>query len=454
MSVVHRQGSRGRLYAPQSHASWRKTFSLKNKNPQASAGHPSISASSCVHLSHSENMSPSTSVASYRRGQESVKTTTSSSGISPLKKEGHVNSVTQIREDAKKGTAVSKHEEGKVGSSSTLAQYEMLQTQIQKSQQRPESMGVVLPEKKSVDSSDVPSLVKVNTIASLQNKPSLISRTHTDTKLTITTTTSDVHTTGNTAPPLGALPRISKHPSGHLTSHSIHRQVSAPLSKKSKFIWVKSQNVGAVEPNQASCIPSSTVKAATASPTTFSKAGAASGSSHVFTVNKKTPAKKPLRKPSLVTAALKSSKYKWVSSSVGGQTKISRKSLSPKPLTSPQRALEKGEATKKVRAVSTPSAKIRKEVTDSWATSSLSNRYRWKAGGQSTVPAVTTGAIVSRRRSAFHWTSEKSNRGVRGGFGGPSFITHRTSLTLPSSSSPTVFKIRSRMKIIRKTANR
>lgn len=448
MSVVHHQGSRGRLYAPQSHASWRKKFSLKNKNPPSSAGHPSMSASSCVIPSHSENMSPSTSMASYHRGQESVKTTTSSLGVSPHKKEGHVSSVTQIREEVKKGTAVSKHEEGKVGSGSTLAQCEMLQTQIQKSQLRPESVGAVLPEKKSIESSDVPSLVKVSTIASLQNKPSLVSRTHCETKSMITTTTSDVHTMA----PLGALPRISKHPFGHLTSYSINRQDSATLSKKSKFIWVKSQNVGAVEPKQASCVPSSAVKGVTASPMSFSKAGAASGSSHVSTVNKRAPAKKPLRRPSSVSANLKSSKYKWVSSTVGGQTKISRKSVLPKHLTFPQRSQEKGEATKKVRAVSTPSTKIRKEVTDSWATSSSSNRYRWKAGGQSPAQAVTTGATVSRRRSAFHWISDKSNRGVRGGLGGPSFISNRT-LTLPSSSH-TVFKIRSRMKIIRKTANR
>lgn len=356
---------------------------------------------------------------------------------------------------------MSEREDEKGGSSSTgtSVRHETLHRRTQGSQQRTESRHVVLPEKEASVSSEVPSPVKANTSASLrsspqlQNKLSLTSKTSPETKQTINTTISAVLTAGHTVPPLAALPKVSKQPSVNPTSYASNRQVSTSFLKKSKFTWVKSQNVGGVEPKQASCISPPTVKAVTASPTSVSKAGTASGSPPVSTVSKRTPAKKFPRKLSPVAVAPKTSKYKWVSSSAGAQAKISRKSLSPKAPTLPQRALEKGEATKKVRAASAPSTKIKKEIAGSSATSSLSSRYRWKAGGPSTSAAVTAGATVARRRSAFHWTSEKSNTGFRGGLVGSMSLTQRTSLA-PSSSSPGAFKLRSRMKIIRKSANR
>lgn len=406
---------------------------------------------------------------SHSRGEESVKTAALSSGISLQRREGHVNSVTQIRGVAaekqkmgalrKTGAAVLEPEDGKGGSSSTgtSLRHETSLSQTQESQHRAESRCLVLPEKKASGSSEVPSPIKA--LASLrsspqvQNKPSLTSKTSTDTKGTIYMTTSPALTTGSTVPPLAALPKVSKQPSCNPTSRTSYYQVRTSFLKKSKFTWVKSQNEGGVEPKQASCISSPTVKAVSASPTSVSKNEAASGSSHASAVSKRTPAKKFPRKLSPVTVAPKTSKYKWVSSSAGVQAKISRKSQSPKASTFPHRALEKGEATKKFRASSAPSAKIKKEIVGSSATSSLSSCYRWKAGGQSASAAVTAGATVARRRSAFHWTSEKSNKGVRGGLVVPPSVTQRTSLT-PSSFSPGAFKLRSTMKIIRKTAHR
>ncbi|XP_041791538.1 zinc finger CCCH domain-containing protein 3 isoform X2 [Chelmon rostratus] len=446
-SVIHPHSSRGRPYAPHTHGSWRKTYSLRNKNPQPSAGHPPASPSSSVHQSSSHSTFHSTSLPGHSRGEESVrvKTATLSSGISQQKREGQTN-ITGVRGVAteekntdalrKTGAAVSQRGDGTGGSSSTgtSMQHETPHRQNQEFQQMAQRRHGDLPEKKVSGSSEVPSSVKANTSTSLQGsshaqtKPSPTSKTSTEGKRAIDTTTAAILPTGN-------------------TSHTSQGQNSTPFLKKSKFTWVKSQNVGGAEPKQASSSP--TGKAATVAPTSISKV--ASGSSPLFPVTKRNPAKKLPRKLSLVTVAPKTSKYKWVSSSAGAQAKLSRKSLSPKALTPSQRALEKGEATKKLRAVSAPSAKIKKGIAGASTNSSLGSRYRWKAGGQSTSAAVAGGAAVARRRSAFHWTSEKSNKGVKGGLVGSPSVTHHTSL-MPSSS-PGGFKLRSTMKIIRKSAS-
>ncbi|XP_040897044.1 zinc finger CCCH domain-containing protein 3 [Toxotes jaculatrix] len=446
-TVVHPHSSRGTLYAPHTHESWRKTYSLRNKNPQSSFGHHSASASSSsVDQSSSQPVSHSISLPSHSRGEESVRTKTAalSSGTAQQKKEGHVSRITGIREGTAKGPstdvlhkrgegpAVSQHQDGKGGSISTGTGF----------QQKADSRYVVLPRKIDSGSSEVPSSVKTKTSASLQStskvqiKPSLTSKTS-----TVTKQTPAIPTTGNATLHLSALSKEAKQPS--LQSQSSQAQVNQSFLKKSKFTWVKSQSVGGVESRQGSSISLQTAKTVTVAPTSVSKAEVASGSSPSFTISKRTPAKKLPRKLSPVTVAPKTSKYKWVSSSAGAQAKMSRKPLSPKTLSLAQRALEKGETTKKLRSPSTPSAKIKKA-----ASSSLSSRYRWKAGGQNTTGVATAGVAVARRRSAFHWTSEKSNKGVKGVVS-PS-LPQRVSFP---SSSPAGYKLRSRMKIIRKSAN-
>ncbi|XP_073333042.1 zinc finger CCCH domain-containing protein 3 [Pagrus major] len=453
-SVIHPHSSRGRLYAPQSHAGWRKTYSLRNKNSQSSAGHPSASTAYSVH----QPSSHSTSLPSHNRGEGSdcVKTATLSSGISQQKREGLIKSITGIKGETTDALRKTGAADGKGGSSSTgiSLQHETPQRQTQELQQRAESRRVVLLEKKVSGSSEVLSSVKTSTSSSLnsslqeQIKPSLPSKTSTESQETIKTTTPASLTTSITLPPLAAASKVSKQPSTNPTSHTSQGQIGSSFMKKSKFTWIKSQNVGGEEPKQAGSISSPTGKAVTASPTSVSKAGVASGSSPLLTVSKRTPAKKLPRKLSPVTVAPRTSKYKWVSSSSGAQAKTSRKSLSPKAMTLSQRAQEKGEAIKKVRTASNPSANIK--ILSS-TNSTLSSRYRWKAGGQSTSPAATGEAAVGRRRSAFHWTSEKSNKGVRGVLVSSPSGTQRFALT--PSSSPGGFKLRSRMKIIRKSAN-
>ncbi len=348
---------------------------------------------------------------------------------------------------------------GKGGPSSTgtSMQHEALQRQTQ-GNQKAESRNVALPEKKVSHSSEEPSSAKVSTSTTLessagvQTKPSPTIKTSTESKQTVNATTPVFLKTVKTVPPLSALSRASKRPSVKTPPYASKSQVSTSFLKKSKFTWVKSQNVEGVEPKQASSTSSPTQKAVNCPPLSGSKAEVASGSSPLFSVSRRTPAKKLPRRLSPVTVVPKTSKYKWVSSSAGAQTKTSRKLSSPKALTLSQRGLEKGAATKKLRVVSAPSAKIKKAIAPSSVSSSPSSRYRWKAGGQSTSAAVTGGSTVARHKSAFHWTSAKSNKVVKGGLVGSPSATPQTSI-MPSSS-PGGFKLRSRMKIIRKSASR
>ncbi|KAM7409352.1 hypothetical protein PAMA_001026 [Pampus argenteus] len=419
---------RGETYAPQSRGSWRKAYSLKNNNPEPSVGQPFTLSSSSQGLSHS------TALPSNSRGEDvdGTKAATLSPGITQQKKEGHMSSVTGIKEFAteEKGvhtfrkTAVSQHESGQKGSSST---------------------GKCV-EKKASSSSEAAS-VKANTSTSLQNsfqqsiKPSLTSKTSTEVKHAVTA--------GPTTAQHAALSKVSKQSRINLPiSQTSQAQVGAPFLKKSKFTWVKNQSTGGGEPRQDGSVSSTTGKVVTVASKSDSKGEIPCRGSPSPALSKRTPAKKLPRKLSPVIAAPKTSKYKWISA--GAQAKTSRKPLSPKALTVAQRALEKGEVTKKLKPGSATPAKLKKGTVGSSTSPSPSSRYRWKAGGQRTTAAVAGGAAVARRRSAFHWTSEKSNKGVRGGLVVSPTLPQRASFP---SSSPGGFKLRSRMKIIRRSTS-
>ncbi|XP_058494801.1 zinc finger CCCH domain-containing protein 3 isoform X1 [Solea solea] len=195
--------------------------------------------------------------------------------------------------------------------------------------------------------------------------------------------------TGTTELPPSPLSKGAKQAPLATASLTSKAPATKSFEKKSKFTWVKSQNDGVLESKPGTSISPSVEQTVSVSPTSAPKAASASGSSS--TIAKKTPAKKLPRKLSPAAAASKTSKYKWVSSSsTGAQAKTSQKS--PETLLLLQRAHDTGEATKRLRG-------------------------------------------------------DRSHRGVRGGL----FVS--PSRASPPSSSPGGFKLRSRMKIIRKSAN-
>lgn len=236
---------------------------------------------------------------------------------------------------------------------------------------------------------------------------------------------ADLTTAAVPAPP-AALATLSKQPSSNPPTHR-DPQTSKPSSTSSKFVWVKTQNA------EGAALPKSSRSAPPAAKTVNNVPPSAPGaeSAAVHQVGKKTAAKKPPQKTPPDRLPAKTSKYKWVSSAAS-QANVSRKPLLPKGLPPPQKALETGGVSKKVKAAPASPGPAKKEA----AASSGSSRYSWKAA------AAPAGGAAARRRSSFHWTPDKRNRGARGGSSLP-----------PPSASPGAFKLRSRMKIIRRSVN-
>ncbi|KAM9848415.1 uncharacterized protein zc3h3 isoform 1-T1 [Aulostomus maculatus] len=457
---VHPHSFRGGLYAPHSRGTWRKTYSLSNKNPQSSGSLPLMSTSSSVHQTSSQGSSDSTALASHLAAEEggAPRTSALSSGIAQ-EKTGHISSVSGIRSVASETTAihtrememaVSWHENDPQTSSSTGIQHERRQQQWAEGQQGAPSGKKVSSEGVSTIRANI--LTMAPPISQLQIKPFLTSKTSTEAKQTIPRTSS-ANTAAFTASSHPTPSEESQQPSVNpATSHTSHTRDRAPFMKKSKFTWVKSQSIGGVEPRQRSPMSSPLGKVTTVCPTSGPKGDPLSRSSPSLAGSKRSPAKKVPRKLSPVIAAPKTSKYRWVSSSAGAQAKTSRKPSSPKALILAQKSLEKAEVTKRLKPGFTPSGKFKKGIAGSSTSSSPGSRYSWKAGGQRTSAAVAGGAAAVRRRSAFHWTSDKSNKGLKAGPGvSPTSPTVLQRASFPSSS-PGGFKLRSRMKIIRKSA--
>ncbi|XP_029003149.1 zinc finger CCCH domain-containing protein 3 isoform X2 [Betta splendens] len=438
----HSRSIRRSSYAP---GSWRKTYSLRNKSSQSSDIHPSASTSS-VHQLGSQHLSHGISVSNHSREEESDHNQTATQ----QSQKGQMSRITGISEGALKktstysqckkceGTAVTQHEGGKACSNPVGKR------QHEQCDQTTES-GLFDPTGKQIcvfseahPSVNVKASTSLQSSSRLQIKPILNQKVRAESNQI---TTQTIHMTGKTGPHPGVT-TVAKQPSLNPSPQKRTIQVGESFIKKSKFTWVKHQNIKAAEPRQGSSISSSTGKALAVLPVSLSTPGV-TGSSHSCSISKKTPAKRLPRKINPVTVVPKTSKYRWVSSSALTQSKTPRKTISPKTLTPAQRALGKPEATVKLRLSSTPSKMKRGTST------SPGSRYRWKAGGQVTSVPMT-GSSVARRRSAFHWTSEKSNMGVKGVLVTPSLLPQHASLPL---SYPGGFKLRSRMKIIRRSAS-
>lgn len=393
-----------RLDAPHSCASWRKTYSLKNKNPRPSIGPTSVVSSS--------GCSAASGVVSARgRGatHPGRKVDASSVRGANICKRNTV-ALTKPKADA----AVTEPAQGKgaAGASVASSQNHLLLLGAGKCH--------LEVEEKQKDVSPV----AASSISSrlLQAKPSTICKTNQEAATPSTST--------SVATPLSApLVKPSKQPSSNQ-----RRNVGATFPRTSQFTWVKRrQGVGGVEEKP----PSPSLVSATAA-STLSSAAAAT------TPGRKTPGRKSLRRRNPAVAAHKTSKYKWVSSSA----RLSRKWASPKSATSPS---ERAELLRKAKATSAASLKLRKDTATSRAPPSVSSRYSWQAAGQSGQQGAAAGGAAASRRRSTVW--------LRGGHAASSSSALRSSHLISSSSpstfsSPGAFKLRSKMKIIRRSASR
>nr|XP_057929391.1 zinc finger CCCH domain-containing protein 3 [Doryrhamphus excisus] len=389
-SVAHPHNSRRSPYTGQSHGSWRKTYSLKNKNPLSVASTSSSGLSSTI--SHSSGHSVGEASGTPKPSTASLKT------MQQKDVEGRVPGIRNVAGD-KNDTPVPQP--------LSVARCLPAERQQQKLQEPVATKVKASPASNSPSKGDT-----VIRVPRLQNQTSLgkSNKTHTEYLDNKKQTLQNESSSSQVPLPSQAV--------------SQSRQVL-----KSKFRWVKNQSTGGTQPSPSSSTTGSTSASTnrTLISTLGSKAASLSGSFLSSSVVRRTPGRKLTRKSIPVFAAPRTSRYQWVRS----QAKTPRKPPSPKAPTRTQRSLEKGETPKRMKPTSFTSTKPKRKLASPG--SSLS-RYCWKAGG--------SGAgweAASHRRSSFVWTSDKNNKGAR--------------KVLPActaaQSSPSAFKLRSRMKIIR-----
>ncbi|KAM8890179.1 zinc finger CCCH domain-containing protein 3 [Synchiropus picturatus] len=320
---------RATQYAPQSRGSWRRTYSLRNKNLQTSTPSPATANAPVVSHISSANVSKVASTVS----------TGGVSGIGTVKQKTLANTST--------ATACGQKSSGRV-----------LQSEVK-------------------------------TASSLQVGPSP------------TRSAYNKPEKADSTPPRSAFStEASRKPPEVQNS-----QCSAPY--KTKFTWVKNQT----EREAPNYVTASTSNASTSNSSTHPK---------------RTTSKKLRRKLSPAAPPPKTSKYRWVASTAGPRTP--RKPVAPKSVTL------NADSAKKMKPGVALSAKPKRGPASSPGYL-LTSRFSWKAGGAQRSPAVAAG-----HRTAFSWTSERT----RAARASPTSVYR-------SVSSPGGFKLRSRMKIIRRS---
>ncbi|XP_073708652.1 uncharacterized protein zc3h3 [Garra rufa] len=223
---------------------------------------------------------------------------------------------------------------------------------------------------------------------------------------------------------------------------STQTRVASPCHKKSRFTWVKSQEMLNIKSTPKPVTPGSSPGAATVK--------------RVSSSNKKVS-----RKPNLSLGSPKTSKYTWVSSSCSSSTavkaststKTPRKPLSPKSLKVPVRTSQGGlEGLKKEKRCATTLTTLSKKPKATGASTTHASRYRWKATGQNTtVNASSSTSRITHKGTVYRWTANKNGqRGEKGSALSFNAIhMNPTTTMLP----PGAFKLRSRTKIIRRSAS-
>ncbi|XP_033854810.3 zinc finger CCCH domain-containing protein 3-like isoform X1 [Acipenser ruthenus] len=219
--------------------------------------------------------------------------------------------------------------------------------------------------------------------------------------------------------------------------------LSASPVKNSKYTWVKKPVQGLAEPSKARAGTSSTSAESTAMPVSPHHRPESGLAGSIFK-RRAVAGQKSHKGPGQSARPLKAAKtrYTWVSTTANS-AKPSRKPLSPKALEGTQKA-PKSLGLKK--SVTPPGAKPSKKASTSPKPSGTGSKYRWKA--------ATAGQAAAAAKPVFKWKSEKEN-GERGspGSGQPSSAEHSaTGASGGSSPSLSGYKLKSRMKIIRKNS--
>ncbi|KAK6492122.1 zinc finger CCCH domain-containing protein 3-like isoform X1 [Huso huso] len=217
--------------------------------------------------------------------------------------------------------------------------------------------------------------------------------------------------------------------------------LSASPVKNSKYTWVKKPEQGLAETSKARAGTSSTSAESTATPVSPHHHPTSGLAGSIFK-RRAAAGHKSHKGPGQSARPLKAAKtrYTWVSTTAHS-AKPTRKTLSPKALEGTQKGT-KSLGLKK--SVTPPGAKPSKKASASPKPSGTGSKYRWKA--------ATAGQAAAAAKPVFKWKSEQEN-GTRGspGSGKPRSAEHNaTGASRDSSPSLSGYKLKSRMKIIRK----
>lgn len=429
---------------PHSSGSWRKTYSLNNETNRtvgSHLSHPAVDHLNQPHHHINTSGAAATGNSPGTFGNNSVlfkklkaEQTTDKSTTSSLNFQNETSKERKSEASEKRTVHISSTGKNDHGCSSTNAQTDSASTSDLEMKKK-----LTLKSSSAVNNPSIPSPVKPS--APVQVKPHLSTAALSNRTVVMPTASRDC-TMASSASNLQSQASLSPT---KLKLDSTQTDVASPCDKKSRFTWVKNQEMVNIK---------STPKTVTY--------GSSPGTATVKRVSSSN--KKVSRKPNLSLGAPKTSKYTWVSSSCSSSTagkantstKTQRKPLSPKSLKAPVRTSQDGlEVSMKEKRCATTLTLSKKSKAKGASTSHAdhASRYRWKAAGQSaTANASISISMTNHKGTVYQWTGNKY--GQKGGKG--SVLSSNPTYMNPTSTplSAGAFKLRSRTKIIRRSVSR
>lgn len=452
-------------YVPHSSGSWRKTYSLNNKTNRAIGGqksHPTldhlnqpphhIATSGATATGDDVGLVGNNSVLFKKLTTEQTK---SKSATHSLSVQSETSKERKSDASVKRTVLISGTGKTDHGCSSTSEL-----TDSTSSSEPERKIKPTLKSSSAVNNPSIPSTVKLPAqlqvkphlpTAAISNRTVVLSSANKDSS--VASSTSNLQSQASLSPTKLLQSQASLSPTKlQLKPDSTQTRIASPCHKRSRFTWVKNQEMVNIK---------STPKPVNSlSPASESSPGTATVR-RVSSSNKRV-SRKPL---SLSLGDPKTSKYTWVSSScslstagkANTSTKMLRKPLSPKSLKIPVRTsqggLEGPQKEKRYGTTSTTSSKKSRAGGASTSHAGHTTRYRWKAAGQNaTANASSSTSRTTHKSTVYRWTANKNAQ--KGEKGSPvSSSSSRINPTIAPLSAG-AFKLRSQTKIIRKSVSK
>lgn len=464
-------------YVPHSSGSWRKTYSLNNKTNRAVGSHEShpaldhlnqpphrIATSEATATGEDVGLVGNNSVLFKKLTTEQTK---SKSATYSLGVQSDTSKERKSDASGKRTVLISATKKNDHGCSSTN---ELTDSTLSSEPER--KIKPTFKSSSAVNNPSIPSTVKLPAqiqvkphlpTAAISNRTVVLSSANKDSSMA--SATSNLQSQASLSPAKCLQSQASLSPTKllqcqaslspakpHLKLDSTQTPIASPCRKRSRFTWVKNQEMVNIK---------STPKPVNSlSPASESSSGTATVR-RVSSSNKRV-SRKPL---SLTLGDPKTSKYTWVSSScslstagkANTSTKMLRKPLSPKSLKTPVRTSQGGlEGPKKEKRYGTTSTTSSKKSRAGGATTSHAghtSRYRWKAAGQNaTANASSSTSRTTHKSTVYRWTANKNAQKGEKGSAVSSSSARFNPTTTPLSAG--AFKLRSQTKIIRKSVSK